>query len=313
MNLFTQETIILGLTFLGTMSVLLAIGLPLFQTDKRNERLKVLSKHKAELSDQMRLDLAERRAKKRTETKIGLMKKILQGFKLETLTANKETRDRLMSAGLRSRSAVITFVFARFAFAGGMAACAILMIPFIDIDLSIALQALIIFVAGISGYYLPKVWVINLATKRREDLSLYYPEALDLLGICVNSGQSIEAAFNRVSDDIFDDSPIMSEEMGLTAAELAFLGDRTAAYRNFSDRTGLPPIKSLSTTLTQSEKYGTPLSQALNILSEENRRERMTALEKKAASLPAKLTVPMILFFLPVLFVVILSPAVMSM
>ena len=125
----------------------------------------------------------------------------------------------------------------------------------------------------------------------------------------MNGGQSIEAAFNRVSEDIFDDSPIMSEEIGLTAAELAFLGDRTTAYRNFATRTDLPPIMSLSRTLSQSEKYGTPLSQALNVLSDENRKERMTALEKKAASLPAKLTVPMIVFFLPVLFVVILAPA----
>ena len=308
-DVFAQETVILALSFLGIMSVLLAIGIPLLQTDKRSERLRTLSKHSENLSEQMRSELAERRAKARTETKVGLMRKFLQGFKLETLTAHKKTRERLMAAGWRSRSAMITFVFSRFAFAAGLSVFSILVLPFLEADVSFAIKLLIICLAAVIGYYLPSIWVQNLATKRRQELSLYYPEALDLLGICVNGGQSIEAAFNRVSEDIFDDSPIMSEEIGLTAAELAFLGDRTTAYRNFATRTDLPPIKSLSTTLSQSEKYGTPLSQALNVLSDENRKERMTALEKKAASLPAKLTVPMIVFFLPVLFVVILAPA----
>lgn len=311
--MFDPKTFIIGLTFLATFSGVLAVLLPFSRKDKKGRRVKDLSKSNEQMSEQVRAEIAERRARARAETKIGLMKKFLEGFKLQTLTLNQEIRDKLATAGWRSRSAVVTFVFSRFALAVAFAALALLLLPFMDINISFGLKLLIVIAAGIVGYYLPNIWVQNLATKRREELNAYFPEALDLLGICVNGGQSIEAAFNKVTEEIFDDSPIMSEEMGLTAAELSFLGDRTTAYRNFATRTDLPAVKTLSTTLAQSEKYGTPLSQALNILSEENRKERMSRLEKKAASLPAKLTVPMIVFFLPVLFVVILGPAAMGL
>ncbi len=311
--MFDPKTLIVGLTFLATFSGVLAVLLPLSRKDKKGRRVKDLSKSNEQMSEQVRAEIAERRARARAETKIGLMKKFLEGFKLQTLTLNQEIRDKLATAGWRSRSAVVTFVFSRFALAVAFAALALLLLPFMDINISFGLKFLIVIAAGIVGYYLPNIWVQNLATKRREELNAYFPEALDLLGICVNGGQSIEAAFNKVTEEIFDDSPIMSEEMGLTAAELSFLGDRTTAYRNFAIRTDLAAVKTLSTTLAQSEKYGTPLSQALNILSEENRKERMSRLEKKAASLPAKLTVPMIVFFLPVLFVVILGPAAMGL
>ena len=144
-DVFAQETVILGLSFLGIMSVLLAVGIPFLQTDHRRERLKTLSKHREQLSDQMRSELAERRAKARTETKVGLMRKFLQGFKLETLTAHKKTRERLMAAGWRSRSAMITFVFSRFAFAGGLSLFAALVLPFLEADLSFAVKLLILY------------------------------------------------------------------------------------------------------------------------------------------------------------------------
>ena len=311
--MFDPKTLIIGLTFVATFAGMLAVLLPFSRKDKKGRRVKDLAKTNEQMSEKVRAEIAERRARARAETKIGLMKKFLEGFKLQTLTLNQEIRDKLATAGWRSKSAVVTFVFSRFALGVAFAALALLLLPFMDISASFGLRFLIIIAAGIVGYYLPNIWVQNLATKRREELNAYFPEALDLLGICVNGGQSIEAAFNKVTEEIFDDSPIMSEEMGLTAAELSFLGDRTTAYRNFAIRTDLPAVKTLSTTLAQSEKYGTPLSQALNILSEENRKERMSRLEKKAASLPAKLTVPMIVFFLPVLFVVILGPAAMGL
>ena len=307
------KTLIIGLTFLATFSGMLALLLPCLRKDKKGRRVKDLSTRREQVSEKVRTEIAERRARARAETKIGLMKKFLEGFKLQTLTLNQEIRDKLTTAGWRSKSAVVTFVFSRFALAAASSALALLLLPFMEISASFGIKFLIVIAAGIVGYYLPNIWVQNMAAKRREELNAYFPEALDLLGICVNGGQSIEAAFNKVTDEIFDDSPIMSEEMGLTAAELSFLGDRTTAYRNFASRTDLPAVKTLSTTLAQSEKYGTPLSQALNILSEENRKERMSRLERKAASLPAKLTVPMIVFFLPVLFVVILGPAALGL
>ena len=313
LHFFEPKTLIVALSFIAIFTGILAIGLPFLRSDNRDRRLKTLTKPSEQLNEEVRTELAQRRARARAETKISLMKKFLEGFKLQTLTLNQEIKEKLATAGWRTKSAVVTFVFSRFALAAVFSLLALLLLPFMETNISFVLKFLIIVAAGAVGYYLPNIWVQNMAAKRRQELNAYFPEALDLLGICVNGGQSIEAAFNKVTEEIFDDSPIMSEEMGLTAAELSFLGDRTTAYRNFSNRTNLPAVKTLSTTLAQSEKYGTPLSQALNILSEENRKERMSRLERKAASLPAKLTIPMIVFFLPVLFVVILGPAALGL
>jgi tight adherence protein C len=140
-----------------------------------------------------------------------------------------------------------------------------------------------------------------------------FPDMLDLLVICVEAGLSIEAAFTRVTEEIADSSPVLAEEIGLTSAELTFLGDRSKAYANLSARTGLPAAKSLATALIQSERYGTPVSVALKVLAQENRDDRMAKAEKKAGALPAQLTVPMIVFFLPVLFLVIIGPAIIQM
>jgi tight adherence protein C len=149
----------------------------------------------------------------------------------------------------------------------------------------------------------------NTITKRQQALSRSFPDALDLMVICVEAGVSIEAAFQRVTEEMVESTPVIAEEIALTSAELAFLGDRRQAYENLAERTGLPAIKSLCTALLQSERYGTPVSVALRVLAQENREARMAAAEKKAAALPAKLTVPMIIFFLPVLFMVIIGPA----
>tara|TARA_Y100000588_G_scaffold271647_1_gene287369 strand:+ start:136 stop:1107 length:972 start_codon:yes stop_codon:yes gene_type:complete len=311
------ESIIVLLSFVGTLCVVLALLLPFLARDKRKERVKILSQHREDLSEQLRAEMAERaekRARARTETQVGLMKKLLERFRLENLTSSPEIRKKLASAGFRGKSAVVTFVFLRFALATVAALCSFIVLTFSSL-VDVPLYSHIPMIAGatIIGYFLPDFYLKNTAQQRRQELDQYFPEVLDLLGICVNAGNSIEAAFNRVTDDIFEDSPIMSQEIGLAAAELAFLGDRAAAYRNFAERTDLPSARALSTSLGQSEKYGTPLSEALRILSEENRGERMTKVEKKAASLPAKLTVPMILFFLPALFAVIIGPAILSM
>ncbi len=157
--------------------------------------------------------------------------------------------------------------------------------------------------------YLPSLLLSNAIQKRQKILRRAFPDTLDLMVICVESGLSIEATFQRVTEEIVESAPPLAEEIALTSAELAFLGDRRLAYDNLAERTGLPGFKSLCTTLLQSERYGTPLAVALRVLSQENRETRMAAAEKKAAMLPAKLTVPMIVFFLPVLFMIIIGPA----
>ena len=170
----------------------------------------------------------------------------------------------------------------------------------------------IVFFAGLVGFYLPALLVKSITQKRQDEMRLAFPDAVDMLVICVQAGLSIEAAFARVTEEISSTSEALSQEISLTAAELAFLGDRHKAYANFAERTGLEGAKSLGTALSQADKYGTPVGTALKVLSEESRNERMSRAETKAASLPAQLTVPMILFFLPVLFIVIIGPPVLQ-
>jgi tight adherence protein C len=156
---------------------------------------------------------------------------------------------------------------------------------------------------------LPQLFLRNMITRRQTSIRRAFPDALDLLLICVESGMSIDTAFRRVSQEVGSQSVALAEELMLTTAELSYLQDRRSAFENLSNRTGLDGVKAVCTALIQAERYGTPLAQALRVLAQEIRDQRMSEAEKKAAGLPPKLTVPMILFFLPVLFVVIMGPA----
>jgi len=163
--------------------------------------------------------------------------------------------------------------------------------------------------AAYLGLQAPMLFLRNAITKRQLSIKRAFPDALDLLLICVESGMSIEMAFRKVSVEIGAQSVALAEEFTLTTAELSYLQDRKVAYENLAKRTGLDGVKSVCLALQQSERYGTPLGTALRVMAQENRDMRMSEAEKKAAALPPKLTVPMILFFLPVLFIVILGPA----
>jgi tight adherence protein C len=162
------------------------------------------------------------------------------------------------------------------------------------------------------GYYAPNLYISNKAAKRRESIVGVFPDALDLLLICVESGMSIEAAIVKVSQEVGGSSIELAEELSLLAAELSYLPERRMAYDGLARRTNNPGIKAVVTAMIQAERYGTPLGGALRVMAKENRDLRLAAAEKKAAALPPKLTVPMIIFFLPVLFVVILGPALMK-
>ena len=165
---------------------------------------------------------------------------------------------------------------------------------------------------GDAGFYLPNVFLNNLITRRQQSINQAFPDSLDMLLICVQAGMSVEAAFGKVSKEVVNQSLELAEEYSLTTAELSYLQDRRMAYENLGKRTGIEGIKSVATALIQSERYGTPVGQALRVMAKENRELRMSEAEKKAAALPPKLTVPMIIFFLPVLFIVILGPAVIQ-
>jgi tight adherence protein C len=163
--------------------------------------------------------------------------------------------------------------------------------------------------AAYFGMISPNLFLRNKIARRQLSIKRAFPDALDLLLICIESGMSIEAAFRKVSEEIGSQSVALAEELTLTTAELSYLQDRKQAYDNLSRRTGLEGVKSVCLALQQAERYGTTLGTAMRVMAQENRDMRMAEAEKKAAALPPKLTVPMILFFLPVLFVVILGPA----
>ncbi len=309
--MFNLQTVIIGLIFLLAFVSVVAAGLPFVQRDTFASRLKAVAARREELSAKQREAFAQR-ARFQPKRHVSAMKAVLDRLKLQNLIQSKELRAQLAQAGWRAQSAAVTFVFSRIAspiLLTVLALVALSLHPAL-IKYSFNTKLMICALAMVVGTYLPNLLLKNTIQKRQKILARGFPDALDLMVICVEAGLSVEGAFSRVTDEMAEANPEIAEEIGLTSAELAFLGDRRQAYENLAERTGLPAIKSLATALMQSERYGTPVSVALRVLSQEQRDSRMAAAEKKAAALPAQLTVPMIVFFLPVLFFVIIGPAV---
>lgn len=256
----------------------------------------------------------ERVDSKLDQGRVQAMRRMIEHFNMQEMIENSDLKQRLTQAGFKSRSAPTVFVFISIVLPLGMALVALLWFAVLSPKPFEPTRhggiALLIMAVG---YYGPQMWVKNKADKRIQNMSRAYPDALDLAVICVESGMSMERAFHRVGSEISAQSSDLSEEIGLLNAELGYLGDRSQAYDNFAGRTGVPAIKALTSALVQAERYGTPVGQALRVLADESRSERMSKAEQKAASLPAKLTVPMIVFFLPVLFVVIIGPIAVQM
>ena len=218
-------------------------------------------------------------------------------------------KEKLARAGWRGQGPVVALMFFRFVmppllFLGAL----IYLFGISTVDWTFNVKMMAAIGAALLGYYLPDMYVSNRIQARRDSIMRAFPDALDLMLICVESGMSIEAAFNRVAQEVGTQSAELAEELGLTTAELSYLPDRRVAFQNLADRCGHSGVKAVAAALIQSEKYGTPMGTALRVTALENREMRMSEAERKAASLPSKLTVPMIAFFLPCLFVVILGP-----
>jgi tight adherence protein C len=238
------------------------------------------------------------------------MKNIVQKFSLEKAFADENTADQLARAGYRGPAAMTTFLFLRF-----VTPFALFVIGFAYLSLTVFadkplwMNAIYALFLGLLGAYLPNVLLKNQEQKRQTSIKRAWPDALDLVLLCVEAGMSVEHAFKRVAREIAGQSVELAEELTLTTAELAFLEDRTRAYENLGKRTGLDNVKSVMQALIQADRYGTSVGTSLRVMAEEGREARMNEAEKKAAALPPKLTVPLIVFFLPVLFIVIISPA----
>jgi tight adherence protein C len=220
--------------------------------------------------------------------------------------------DKLAQAGFRGPRPVTTFYFFRFLLPFVFGAATTIYLFLIN-DFDMQLMQKVACCAGglVFGYYAPNVYISNITSKRRDSIVLAFPDSLDLLLICVESGMSVEAAIQKVSQEIGGTSIELAEELTLLTAELSYLPERRQAYEGMARRTNHPGIKSVMTAMIQAERYGTPVGTALRVMAKENRDMRLSEAEKKAAQLPAKLTVPMILFFLPVLFAVIMGPAML--
>jgi tight adherence protein C len=305
---FDLPTVIILVAFIAAFASVMAVATPFLQNDKFAARRTSVAFKRDELQIQQREGFNSRRRLQPTRSE-SAMRNVITRLRLGDMLEQKDLKRRLIQAGWRNSSAPVTFTFVRLAMPIGLGVLAFLYSLSLFPDWTYQGKGLAAIVGAAFGYLLPTIFLTNAVQKRQKVLTRALPDALDLMVICVESGMSIEAAFNKVSEEMSESAPLMAEEIGLTAAELAFLGDRRAAYENLAERTGLATFRSLTTTLLQSEKYGTPIATGLRVIAQENRDARLNAAEKKAAALPAQLTVPMIIFFLPVLFIVIAGPA----
>jgi tight adherence protein C len=259
-----------------------------------------------------RLVKGDARASLRREPK-AYMKQVVDRFRLGDWLGTDTAKAKLTMAGYRGPQAEIGFLFFRLVMPlGFLFASAFYLFVLEIIDQPRLTRLGMVILATFIGMKMPELFLSNAIAKRQASIRRAWPDALDLLLICVESGMSIEQAFRRVGVEVGTQSVALAEELTLTTAELSFLPERRQAYESLAERTGLEPVKAVVIALVQAERYGTPLGQALRILAQESRDQRMNDAEKKAAALPPKLTVPMILFFLPVLFVVILMPALIQ-
>lgn len=308
------QTIVMVLAALAAFATIVTLGMPYLSGDTLATRMKYVASERAAMRARMRAELEAggeaRRGRLRAEPK-GIAKRIVDRLNLRKMLEDESMVEKLRMAGYRGQAPIYTFLFFRVAMPPIIFAVAAFYI-FVVLDLASPPIAKLgmATLAAFAGFYLPNVFVQNRIARRQQSIQRAFPDALDLLLICVESGMSVEAAFNKVAAEVGTQSVELAEELGLTTAELSYLPERRQAYENLAKRTGLPGVKAVVTSLVQAERYGTPLGQALRVMAQENRNLRMAEAEKRAAALPPKLTVPMILFFLPVLFVVILGPAI---
>jgi len=313
-DLMLDPTIaVTGLTAIAAFATILTIAMPLMERDRLGTRLKTVATRRDELRQRQRESFNTKGKKQLRNTPAAFMKRVVEQVNLQKILESPETRLKLIQAGLRGQAPLVTFMFFRLIMPFIVFFAAIVYLFLVkDYGMKPPMRFLASLGAAGVGFYMPNLFVQNLIDRRKKSIQMAFPDTLDLLLICVESGMSIEAALNRVAGEVGSQCVELAEELGLTTAELSYLSDRRQAYDNLGKRVDLPGVKAVTMALIQSEKFGTPLGQSLRVMAQENRDMRMAAAEKKAAALPAQLTVPMIVFFLPVLFVVILGPAILS-
>ena len=300
------------LAAVAAVATVLTLAMPLLSTNALAGRMKAVSveREKIRQRERERLARGEKEKVNLRQSPKQYMSRVVERFNLTKWLAQEAARDKLVQAGFRGQAPYVAFLFFRMVTPAAMLAFSLFyLFVVLEWDQPATVKVGLCLAAAYAGMHLPLMFLKNRIAKRQLSIKRAFPDALDLLLICVESGMSVEAAFRKVSEEIGSQSVALAEELTLTTAELSYLQDRRMAYENLAKRVDLEGVKSVCVALQQAERYGTPMGTTLRVLSQENRDMRMSDAEKKAAALPPKLTVPMILFFLPVLFVVILGPA----
>jgi tight adherence protein C len=294
----------------AAIATVITLAMPLLVTDSLTTRMKAVALEREQMRqrERERLSRGEKVALRRSPKQY--MQSIVDQFNLNKWVGQETARTMLVQAGYRGQAPYVTYLFFRMLMPAVMLIfTALYIFVVLDLDQPPMIKVGICLAATYLGMHVPSLFLKNRIQHRQLSIRRAFPDALDLLLICVESGMSVEAGFKRVAAEIGTQSIPLAEELTLTTAELSYLQDRRQAYQNLAIRTNLEGVKSVCMALQQAERYGTPMATTLRVMSQENRDMRMAEAEKKAAGLPPKLTVPMIVFFLPVLFVVILGPA----
>lgn len=308
------EDIILAVVMLATFANLYIFYRLMVVKDPLASRVKHLNARREQLRAGIVTPRKRAQKTEQREKQIGVMRGIVEKMNLLKTRESKKAQHRLSQAGYRNKDALTIFYFLKLCLPFIFGVVAVIMVFGLGVPKGaspltksgIAL-ALVVF-----GAYLPDIMVKNKATKRQQEIHKALPDALDLLVICAEAGQSLDGALNRVASEVGQACPTLAEELSLTAIELGLLPERRQAFENLNNRTNTRGIKAVVQTLLQTEKYGTPVAASLRVLSSEFRNDRMMKAEEKAAKLPAIMTVPLILFILPPLFIVLLTPATLK-
>jgi len=304
-----SDTVVVIISALLAAATVVGIALPLIlRSEKKQKYRSVIEKKRQDIFQQTKDEINQRGMKPVDQT---AAQSITAMYRLQKIAGKTSIRARnlLLAAGVRSPKAPLYYLVARLALPIAFVLLALMFLSGVDKEVSGGVSTMIVVSVGIFGFFLPRILVKNIADKRQQEIGYAFPDALDMMLICVQGGIGIEAAINKIADNVAELSEVLAEELGILSAELGMLNDRKAAFQGFATRAGSASAKSFATSMLQAEQYGTSVSKAIRVLSDEQRDARMAEAERKAASLPPKLTVPMILFFLPALFVTILGPA----
>lgn len=313
LNILQVDVLVAILIGLAAFATVLTLAAPQLERDTLKTRMAVVA------AEREKLRAGQREAANRTEVKLreqgqkSLAQELVNALNLKQAFEAESSRMFLRQAGLRSEKYLVNYLASRVVSPLMFAIASFVYIDMFYGDMAWQVRMIIIAAAALFGFTLPGMLVKNMVIRRQQSIKRAWSDALDLLLICVEAGMGIEPALQRVCREIGSASVPLAEELTLTVAELSYLQDRRKAFENLAKRTGMPTVRSVVTSLVQAERYGTPLGTALRVLAQENRDARMAEAERKAAALPPMLTVPMITFFLPVIFVIIMAPIIIKL